>query len=173
MRATGADSYEWFWDNETGRNLIRLYKHESYGGVYNEGLEIASLDGTVKATLPGITYISSAYYFRGKCYIKGYNGSENYSVLYQLGGDGTGIRELSRTKADFFAKRVGNNLVMDSDSGEQQTIVMSTLDGRVVRSITVKQGSNAISLNGLMSGVYNVTLYRQSKPLKSSKIIIR
>ena len=28
---------------------------------------------------------------------------------------------------------------------EQQTIVMSTMDGRVVRSLTAKQGSNAIS----------------------------
>ena len=173
MNATGADYYETFWDNETGKPLIRLYKHEYYGGLFDEGIEIVSLDGTVKASFPGITSVSSAYYFRGKCYVKGYSSADNSEVLYQLGGNASDIRELSRTKADLTVKRVGSNLVIDSDSDEQQTIVMSTMDGRVVRSLTAKQGSNAISLNGLMGGVYNVTLYRQSRPMRSSKIIIK
>lgn len=173
LNATGASEYQWFWDNETGKQLIRLYKREYYGGLFDEGLEIASLDGTVKASLPGITSISSAYFFRGKCYVKGYSSSDNSDVLYLLGGGATGIREMSRTKAELSVKKVGSNLVINSDSDEQQTIVMSTMDGRVVRSLTAKQGSNAISLNGLMGGVYNVTLYRQSRPVKSSKIIFR
>ena len=173
MKATGASEYQWFWDDETGKRLIRLYKKEYYGGLFDEGLEIVSLDGTVKASLPGITYISSGYFFRGKCYVKGYSRSDNSNVLYQLGGDATGIREVSRTKAELSLKRVGSNLVIDNDSDEQQTVVMSTMDGRVVRSLTTKQGSNAISLSGLMGGVYNVTLYRQSRPVKSSRIIIK
>ena len=172
MNATGASEYQWFWDDETGKRLIRLYKKEYYGGLFDEGLEIVSLDGNVKASLPGITYISSGYFFRGKCYVKGYSSSDNSNVLYQLGGDATGIREMSRTKAELIVKRAGSNLVIDSDSDEQQTIVMSTIDGRVVRSLTAKQGSNAISLSGLIGGVYNVTLYRQSRPVKSSKIIV-
>ena len=172
MNATGADNFEWFWD-EQGNRLIRLYKHEYYGGVFSEGFEIVTLDGTVKAYFPEITSLYSAYYFRGKCYVRGYSSIDNSNVLYQLGGNASGIRELSRTKADLSVKRVGSNLVIDSDTDEQQTIVMSTMDGRVVRSLTAKQGSNAISLNGLMGGVYNVTLYQQSKPVKSSKIIIR
>jgi len=94
MRESGADSYEWFWDEESGKRLLRLYKHEHYGGIYTEGVEIATLDGTVKAFLPGISYISSAYYFRGKCYVQGY-GSDNSRVLYLLGNDATGIREIS------------------------------------------------------------------------------
>lgn len=173
MNATGASEYQWFWDEESGKRLIRLYKKEYYGGLFDEGLEIVSLDGNVKASLPGITYISSGYFFRGKCYVKGYSSSDNSNVLYQLGGDATGIREMSRTKAELIVKRAGSNLVIDSDSDEQQTIVMSTIDGRVVRSLTAKQGSNAISLSGLIGGVYNVTLYRQSRPVKSSKIIIK
>ena len=173
LNATGASDYQWFWDNETGKQLIRLYKKEYYGGLFDEGIEIVSLDGTVKAFLPGITYISSGYFFRGKCYVKGYSSSDNSNVLYLLGGDATGIREMSRTKAELSVKRVGSNLVIDNDSYEQQTIVMSTMDGRVVRTLIAKQGSNAISLNGLIGGVYNVTLYRQSRPMKSSKIIIK
>ncbi len=173
MNATGASEYQWFWDDETGKRLIRLYKKEYYGGLFDEGLEIVSLDGNVKASLPGITYISSGYFFRGKCYVKGYSSSDNSNVLYQLGGDATGIREMSRTKAELIVKRAGSNLVIDSDSDEQQTIVMSTIDGRVVRSLTAKQGSNAISLSGLIGGVYNVTLYRHSTPVGSSKISIR
>lgn len=171
MRANGADNFEWFWDNESGKQLLRLYKHEYYGGVFSEGLEIATLDGTVKAFLPDITYLSSAYYFRGKCYVQGYD--NNNSVLYLLGNGTTGIRELSRTKVDFAARRVGNNLVFDSETDGQQTVVMSTMDGRIVRSLTARQGCNIIPLNGLQGGVYNVTLYRQSRPVQSSKIIVR
>ena len=172
MRANGADNLEWFWDNETGKRLLRLYKHESYGGIFSEGLEIATLDGNVKAFLPGITYLSSAYYFRGKCYVKGYD-NDNNSVLYLLGNGSTGIRELSRTKVDFSVRRVGSNLVFDSETDGQQTVVMSTMDGRIVKSLTARQGNNVIPLNGLQGGVYNVTLYRQSSPVKSSKIIVK
>ncbi|MBO4906559.1 MAG: hypothetical protein J5486_05940 [Bacteroidaceae bacterium] len=173
MNATGASAYQWFWDEETGKQLIRLYKHETYGGLFDEGLEIASLDGSVKATLPGVSSISSAYCFRGTCYVKGYSSAENCSVLYQLGGAGSGVSELSRTKAGLSVRRIGNELVIDCNSDEQQTIVMSTMDGRVVKSLTAKHGSNAISLDGLMGGIYNVTLYRQSSPVRSSKISIR
>ena len=122
---------------------------------------------------PVLTYssISSAYYFRGKCYVKGYD--NNNSVLYLLGNGATGIRELSRTKVDFSVRRVGSNLVFDSESDGQQTVVISTMDGRIVRSLTARQGSNIIPLNGLQGGVYNVTLYRQSSPVKSSKIIVK
>lgn len=173
MNATGADAIDWFWDEATGKRLIRLYKHETYGGVFNEGIEIVSLDGTVKASIPGIDYISSAYYFRGKCYVQGYSNSDNTRPLYLLGNGTTGIRELSREKASLSINRVGNELIVENATNEQQTIVMSTMDGRVVRSLTARQGSNAISLNGLLGGVYNVTLYRHSQPVKSSKIIIK
>lgn len=173
MNAIGAYEYQWFQDAETGKWLIRLYKHETYGGLFDGGLEIVSLDGTVKASLPGITSISSAYYFRGKCYVKGYSSADNSDVLYQLGGDVTGIRELNRTKANLSVKKVGSNLEIDNNSDAEQTIVVSAMDGRVVRSLTTKQGINAISLNGLTNGVYNITLYRQSMPVKSSKIIIK
>ena len=104
--------------------LIRLYKHETYGGVFNEGIEIVSLDGTVKASIPGINYISSAYYFRGKCYVQGYSNSDNTRPLYLLGNGSTGIRELSRERASLSMNRVGNDLVVESDTNEQQTIVM-------------------------------------------------
>jgi len=171
MNATGAYDYQWFWDEESGKRLIRLYKHETYGGLYNEGIEIVSLDGTVKANLPSIDYISSAYYFRGKCYVEGYG--NNNRVLYLLGNGTTGIKEMSRTKSGLSIKRIGSNLMVESEINEQHTIVMSTVDGRVVRSLNTKQGSNTLSLNGLLGGVYIVTLYRQSIPVKSSKIIIR
>lgn len=171
MKATGASDYQWFWDEDTGKRLIRLIKYEYYGGVYNEGIEIVATDGSVKVSIPGIDSFSSAYYFRGKCYVEGYD--NNNRVLYLLGNSATGIRELSRTKASLSIKRVDNNLIVDSDSNEQQTVVMSTMDGRIVRSLNVRQGSNTIPLNGLLGGVYCVTLYRCSQPLKSSKIVIK
>ena len=172
MRESGADSYAWFWDNETGKRLLRLYKYEQYGGIYTEGTEIASLDGTVKAFLPGISGLNYAYYFRGKCYLQGY-GSDHSRVLYLLGKDAAGIRELSRSRADFTVRRVGDNIVIDNDSGDQLTLVLSAMDGRIVRSLTASQGNNQISVSGLMNGVYNVALYRQSQLAKSSKIIIK
>lgn len=173
MNATGADSYEWFWDNEADRQLIRLYKHETYGGIFTEGIEIVNLDGKVKSFLPNISSVSTAYFYRGKCYVAGYNKADNSDVLYLLGDGATRIRELSRTKAGLSVKRVGSNLVIDCDTDEQQTIVLSTMDGRIVRSLTTRQGSNTISLNGLIGGIYNVTLYQQSSPVGSSKIIIK
>ena len=172
MRATGAENYDRYYDYEKGKNVLNLYKNEYYGGLFNEGLEIATLDGKVKAFLPGITYISSAYYYRGKCYVKGY-GSDNSYVLYQLGNNATGIRELSRAKARVVVRRVGNNLEIESDSDGQQTVVMSTMDGRVVRSLVTKRGTNQLPLSGLSGGVYNVTLYQQAMPVKSSKIVIK
>lgn len=172
MKANGAQEYQYFWDNESGKQMLRLYRYETYGGVFSEGSEIVTLDGNVKAFLPGITYLSSVYYFRGKCYVQGY-GSDNTRVLYLLGNDATAIKEVSRSKAEYSVRRVGNDLVFDSDSDGQQTLVMSTMDGRVVRSLTSRQGSNNVSLNGLHGGVYNVTLYRQSRPIQSSKIIVK
>lgn len=172
MQANGAHSYEYFWDNEKGKQLLRLYKDETYGGLYDEGIEIVTLDGTVKAILPGITYLSSAYYFRGKCYVQGY-GNDNSNVLYLLGNGATEIREVSRSKSNNPVRRVGNDLIYDSDSDVQQTLVMSTMDGRIVRSLTARKGSNHVSLSGLNGGVYTVTLYRQSRPIQSSKIIVR
>lgn len=172
MNAAGAEYFDWFYD-ENGRRLMKLYKHETYGGIFYEGLEIVTLDGTVKAYLPNITYLSSAYYFRGKCYVEGYNSNDNCDVLYLLGQEATGIRELSRSKAGTSVRRVGSNLMVDSDFDGQQTFVMSTMDGRVVRSLTAQKGSNTISLNGLARGMYNVTLYRQSRPMKTTKIIVR
>ena len=171
MRETGAENFEWFYDDETGKRLLRLYKYEQYGGIFSEGTEVVTLDGIVKAFLPGITGISSAYYFRGKCYVEGF-GSDDCQVLYQLGNGTNDIKEIRRSNANCIVKRIGNNLVFDCDSEGLQTVVVSTMDGRVVRSLTAKQGSNFIPLNGLQGGVYNVTLYRQSKPMKSSKIII-
>ena len=135
-------------------------------------MEIAALDGTVKAFLPGISYISSAYYFRGKCYVQGY-GSDNSRVLYLLGNDATGIREVSRTKTGFSVRIVGCNLVFDNETDGELTLVVSAMDGKVVRSLDAKQGNNQLSVSGLMSGIYNVTLYQQSRPVNSSKIIIK
>lgn len=172
MQANDAYDYQYFWDNESGKQLLRLYKYETYGGLYDEGIEIVTLDGTVKAFLPGITYLSSAYYFRGKCYVQGYS-NDNSRVLYLLGNGASEIKEVSRSKFDNPIRRVGNDLVFESDSDGQQTLVMSTMDGRVVRSLTVKQGRNQMSLNGLHESVYHVTLYQQSRPMKSLKIIIR
>lgn len=173
MTANGADSFDWIWDDESGKRLMRLYKHENYGGIYSDGMEVVTLDGTVKAFLPDITSLSSSYYYRGKCYVQGYNSKDNSRVLYLLGNGVSEIREVSRDRAVLLARRVGNNLLFDSDSDGQQTIVMSTMDGRIVRSLQVQKGSNYISLNGLQGGVYTVTLYRQSMPMKSSKIIIK
>ena len=79
---------------------------------------------------------------------------------------------VSRSNADFSIKRVGSSLVVDNDTDGQFTLVLSAMDGRIVRSLNANQGSNRVSVSGLMNGVYNVALYQQSKLVKSSKIII-
>lgn len=88
IKETGADSFTTTWDEEREKMVFIIGKTETYGGTYTEGMEIVSSDGTVKSTLPGTNYISSAYYFRGKCYIQGYDTNGN-KVLYQLGNKTT------------------------------------------------------------------------------------
>ena len=56
-------------------------------------------------------------------------------MLYLLGNDATGIREVSRSNADFSIKRVGSSLVVDNDTDGQFTLVLSAMDGRIVRSL--------------------------------------
>ena len=68
---------------------------------------------------------------------------------------------------------MGCNLVFDNETAGELTLVVSAMDGKVVRSLNAKHGGNQISVSGLMSGIYNVTLYQQSRLVKSSKIIIK
>lgn len=80
----GADGYHWMWDPELDKNIIVLEKTEVYGGLYGTGLEVVSLDGTVKDTLPGINYAGYAYYYRGNIYMQGSGKNGSGRGLYLL-----------------------------------------------------------------------------------------
>ena len=172
MKATGADSYDFYYDEARGKNVLKLHKTITYGGLYYTGLEIVSLDGTVKAFLPGITSVSSAYKFRGKCYVRGY-GKDNTNVLYLLGENTTNVREISRQKAVLSIERVGNNLIVNNTQNTDQTVVVSNMAGQIFRQAKAVQGKTIISVNGLQGGVYNVTLFEHSTPVESAKIILK
>lgn len=169
----GADYAEHYYDYQKDKNLIRLVKTERYGGLYYSDLNITTLDGKVKATLKGISSISEAYYFQGRCYIKGYSSSDNCNVLYLIGSDASDIQEVSRSKAPLKIRQAGNNLIIETSIGEQTNIIMSTIDGKVVRTLPVTHGSNIIPMGGLTSGIYNVTLFRRSTPIQTLKINIK
>ena len=171
MKETGADSYDIIWDGQSGKYLYRLYKHEQYGGLFTEGLEIATLDGIVKGFLPDISYFTSAYYFRGKCYFRGY--SNNDYVLYLLDSNLANIKEIKRMKVPFDVRRLGDNLIVENNGSSDQTIVLSNLGGQVLRNIKVNKGRTLIPLQGLMRGVYNITLFERSTPMVTTKVAIK
>ena len=81
-REYGADGYSWEWDEKRGKNIMVLEKTEHYGGLFSNGMEIVSMDGTVKGSISGFNYLSSAYLYRGNLYVRGHNA--NGSVLYRL-----------------------------------------------------------------------------------------
>lgn len=172
MRETGAEYYDRVWNEEKGKYVFKLYKNVQYGGLFSTGVEVVSLDGTVKAFLPGTTYISSAYNFRGKCYIRGY-GKDNTNVLYLLGNNVNDIKEVSREKAILSIEKTGNNLIVNNTQTEDQIVIVSNMGGQILRNVKAAKGRTIIPVSGLQSGVYNVTLFEHSNPVKSAKIIMK
>lgn len=170
MSETGADSFERVWNEEKGKYVVKLYKHEHYGGLFNEGTEIVSFDGTVKGFLPGISYISSAYNFRGKCYVRGY--SNNSNVLYLLGNKDTEIKEVSRTNTMLSVQKSGSNIIVNNTLDEDQFVMISNMGGQILRNVKATRGKTIIPIGGLLGGVYNITLFERSCPIKSVKMII-
>ena len=154
-----------------GKYVFKLYKHEYYGGLFSEGTEIVSLDGTVKGFLPGITYVSSAYNFRGKCYVRG--SSNNQDVLYLLGNKVSEVKELSRENAILSVQKIGSNIVVNNTSDEDQSLVISNMGGQILRNVKATRGKTIIPVGGLLGGVYNITLFEHSCPIKSVKMIIK
>ncbi len=171
MRETGADALDRVWNEEMGKYVFKLYKHEYYGGLFSEGTEIVSLDGTVKGFLPGITYVSSAYNFRGKCYVRG--SSNNQDVLYLLGNKVSEVKELSRENAILSVQKIGSNIVVNNTSDEDQSLVISNMGGQILRNVKATRGKTIIPVGGLLGGVYNITLFEHSCPIKSVKMIIK
>ena len=171
MKETGASNYELHYD-ETGKPYLKLYKYETYGGLFYGGVEIASLDGTLKTQFPHVNSIYSAYLFRGKCYVQGY-GADNTRVLYRLDSKTTNVKEVMRESLPLSVQRVGDNLVVESSDNANYTIVLSNMAGQVLRSTKASKGKTQIPLHGLISGVYIVTLFDRSAPLESKKILIK
>jgi len=172
MRETGADYFDHIYDAERGKYVLKLYKNVTYGGLYSTGVEVVSLDGTVKAYLPGITSISSAYNFRGKCYVRG-RGKDNTNVLYLLGNNTTDIKEVSREKAGLSIEKVGSNLIVNNTQNGNQVVVVSNMGGQILRNVKAAQGRTVIPVSGLQSGIYNITLFERSTPIESTKIILK
>ena len=172
MRETGADNFERIWDETSGRYLYRLYKYEYYGGTYNKGMEIVSTDGKVKGAIPDISFITSAYYFRGRCYVQG-RGNDNSRVLYLLGNKTSDIKEVKREKVPFSVRSTGNNLIVKSEGTEGHTVVLTNMGGQVLRHVRLAKGNTILPLQGLMGGVYNVTLFERSTPLSTTKVLVK
>lgn len=172
LSESDVSKYEKVWDEDRGKWLYKIYKMVQYGGVMNKkGVEIVALDGTVKATLPNITYINDVFYFRGKCYVQGGNVG-NY-VLYLLTSNLTEVKEVMREKVTLNLHREGSNLIVDYYGADECTVVLSNMSGQVLRNVKATKGSTLISLHGLTSGVYNVSLLENSSPTSSAKVIIK
>lgn len=82
-------------DEELGGYVGTVVMSEYFGGITTTGTDICGLDGNVKKTIPGVTYVNTALLMKGRLYISAYDFSIQKRCLYQIGGTSTGIQKVA------------------------------------------------------------------------------
>ena len=97
-REYGATGYYQEYDEEKKKTLIYLEKEEVYGGIYNSGLEIVSIDGVVKGKFPSVPVNLPIIYYRGNFYAQRHESGG--FVLFRLNAT---KREYTKARGDLNA----------------------------------------------------------------------
>lgn len=92
------------YDSELGGYVYTLVRYKYYGGVKETGLDIISLDGTVKKTIEGITGLGTVVAINGNYYVSAYDNNTAKYGLYKIA---TATTALSRV-ADITSKTNNN-----------------------------------------------------------------
>lgn len=82
-----------------------LIRKKVYGGVKHTGMDVVSLDGTIKKTLPGITSIGTVVAINGNYYVSAYDYSSSKYGLYKIATATTNLAKV----ADISAETGDNN----------------------------------------------------------------
>lgn len=78
------DSYTYEYDETLKGYVFTLTKSKVYGGIKDIGIDIVSLDGTIKKTLNGITSMGTVISNNGNYYVSAYDNTTHKYNLYKI-----------------------------------------------------------------------------------------
>ncbi len=96
----GDEDYDYYtqdFDYELGGFVFTLVKTKVYGGVKHTGIDIVSLDGTIKQTLEGITSLQTVVSINGNFYVSAYDWTTQTHGLYKIASTATAIERVAET----------------------------------------------------------------------------
>ena len=85
------------YDYELGGFVYTLVKTKVFGGVKHTGIDIVSLDGTIKQTLEGITDLWTVVSINGNFYVSAYDWTTQTYGLYKIASTATAIERIADT----------------------------------------------------------------------------
>lgn len=89
------DEYTYEYDSEKNGLVFTLIRRKIYGGLKGTGLDIVSLDGSIKKTIEGITYIGTCVAINGNYYVSAYDGNSSKYALYKIATATTSLAKVA------------------------------------------------------------------------------
>lgn len=94
------DNYTSDYDYELGGYVITMYRYKVYGGLKRTGIDVISLDGTIKNTLQGITYLGTVVAINGNYYVSAYDSNSSKYGLYKIATASTTLSKVAEISAE-------------------------------------------------------------------------
>lgn len=88
------------YDNELGGEVYTLIKYKYYGGIRSTGLDVVSLDGTVKKTIDGITSLGTVVAINGNYYVSAYDKRTSQYGLYKIASATTSLNKVAEISGE-------------------------------------------------------------------------
>ena len=104
------DTYFRNYDHKLGGYVYTLIKRKVYGGLKHTGMEVVSLDGTIKKTLDGIADLNTVVAINGNFYVSAYNNASSMYGLYKIASVSTSIERVAETTS-----KTNNNITYSID----------------------------------------------------------
>lgn len=89
------DEYTYEYDSEKNGMVFTLIRRKIYGGLKGTGLDVVSLDGSVKKTIEGITYIGTCVEINGNYYVSAYDSNSSKYALYKIATATTSLAKVA------------------------------------------------------------------------------
>lgn len=83
------------YDSDLGGYVFTLIRHKYYGGVKATGLDVISLDGTIKKTIEGITGLGTVVAINGNYYVSAYDSKTSKYGLYKIASATTSMSKVA------------------------------------------------------------------------------
>lgn len=89
------DEYTYEYDSDKNGYVFTLIRRKIYGGLKVTGLDVVSLDGSVKKTIEGITYIGTFVAINGNYYVSAYDSNTSKYALYKIATATTSLAKVA------------------------------------------------------------------------------